>query len=192
MKTAPRFCVLALLLAGSSGCVRAHGGDGGFSNGGVSGAGAGSGGASSDLRGSGSGGSGGTAPSAGQAGTSANPARAGAGAVTGTAGMAVAGSPSEEASCVERARVNAGMTLLDEACFACTCEMKASATNACDGTCWKLIECVLMSGCASTDPACIVEACARSVGGAERFNAAARLVVAVPIAGCRRECSISL
>jgi len=183
---------LILSFVALSGCIRTHGGDGGIGaragSGGALGGTAGSGGSSSG--GSGTGGSAGTALSAGRAGTVAMSGRGGTGGTSGFGGTGVAGTGSEELSCRERASRSAGLTRLSDRCFACTCDARPSSTVSCDRDCWRVIECVLTSGCASSDVVCIRAACVGPLGGAERFTAAVGLVVAVPISSCMAECSI--
>ena len=188
--------VTALALAG---CVRVHssdpysggdGGDGGTSagRGGVGGGGRGGAGGVSGGGVSGGGVSGGGVSGGGVGGRGGTGGRGGAGAggVGGVGGGA--GTLVPPRTCADDAEVVAGITSLSSACFACTCDMKPMETLTCTRPCWRLIDCVVASGCDSNDTTCIRNACVSYLGGMDRYTEAARLAVAVPILACRAEC----
>jgi hypothetical protein len=192
----------AVLACALAGCVRVHasdpyaGGDGG--GGGDGGSRAGSGGAGVGARGgTGTGGfggggvgGGGVGGRGGFGGAGGAAGVAGGAGVAGAAGGGVGGFAGQPAprTCRELAETEAGITGLSSACFACTCDMKPMDTLACNRPCWRLIDCVISSGCASSDTACIRNACVGYLGGMQAYTAAANLAVAVPILSCRAEC----
>jgi hypothetical protein len=194
MNIPSQLLALALSCFALNGCVRVHSDDpfGGGS------AGRGDAGSSGSGRG-GTGGAAGANPLAGGGGTSVVPSRGGSGAVGGRGGRGgtggISGSagtilPDEpiDAVCERQAQRNAGFTQLGNQCFACLCDMKPKETISCDRSCWRLLDCVIGSGCNTSDTTCIQAACVEPLGGMAAYLAAAQLAVDVPILGCRPQC----
>ena len=194
-------CVVLVLALAS--CVRVHGSDpyaGGEGGGGAGGTGgaAARGGTGVGARGgvggaSGVGGGGGAAGVAGTAGAGGFGARGGSGGTAGSpagtggvGGVGGAGGTPPTRTCLDIAETEGRATGLSSGCFACTCNMRPKETLACTRQCWRLIDCVISSGCGSSDTTCLRSACVGYLGGMDEYTAAAAL--AVPILGCRSEC----
>jgi hypothetical protein len=193
MNIPSQWLALALSCFALNGCVRVHS-DAPF--------GGSAGGGDAGRGGSGRGGTGGVAginPTAGRGGTSVVPSRGGSGAVGGRGGRGGTGGTSGSAGsagsddpidavCERQAQGTAGLTQLGNQCFACLCDMKPTETISCNRSCWRLLDCVIGSGCNTSDTTCIQSACVAPVGGMAAYLAAAQLAVDVPILGCRAQC----
>jgi len=165
--------------AGSVGSSPRGGAGGGAARGGTGGATARGGTGGATARG----GTGGVAARGGSGGVGA---RGGAG---GTAARGGTGGTTAPLSCEDAAVRNArGVANLSDRCTTCMCDVNADATRRCTGMCWKLIDCLFESGCATSDTACIRAACVAPLGGMASYNQAAMLASDVPFLGCRAEC----
>ena len=204
IRTAWLSWLVAALVCALSSCVRVHGkdpyagdegGDGG-SNSGTGGGGRGGGGGPGTGAvsggGVGGGGGGGVAGAAGVGGFGARGGADVAGGIGGMGGFSGAGiggfSGTTAPSCRETVETTAGVTGLSSACFGCTCDMQPMATLSCNRRCWRLIDCVISSGCNSSDTICIRNACVGYLGGMQAYQEAAVLAVNVPILSCRSSC----